>query len=84
MTHVVAHLSDHLHQEKSPDAEVTTGYELWSWFPLSGWKATILRLFALVFIFLLILVIAGCCFVPCEIFDFLRGILCCGSLCADT
>lgn len=64
MTHVVAHLNDLLHLQKSRDTEENAGNGWWSWAPSTGWQTTLLHLFAPVLAVLVGLSVVLCCVVP--------------------
>lgn len=79
MTHVVAHLNDLLHLEKSRDTELGAGVDLWSWFSLSesvinasvcpcrDGSADAMHCYVLYHSL-------------CEIHDYINGIVCCRAL----
>ncbi|XP_076590456.1 uncharacterized protein LOC143322906 [Chaetodon auriga] len=62
MTHVVSHLNDLLHEEKTKDSEK---WSLWSWLTDGGWKVTLLKILTPFLLFLTVFMIVICCGIPC-------------------
>ena len=62
MTHVVSHLNELLHEEKSKDSQGGGGgWDIWSWLMEGGWKAAMLKLLTPV----LTVAVIMCCVLPC-------------------
>lgn len=65
MTHVVSHLNDLLHDEKSKDSQTPEGWSLWSCLTGDGWKATLMKLMTPLLIVVVMFALLACCVIPC-------------------